>query len=94
VLVSVFLPLGPLGQGGAGIIQLGVIAQEIGYISTDFANVLYGAGILIALLMWGYAIVWLVFAVVQVGSRLTKLKFSIAWWGFTFPLGIIDHTLR
>ena len=29
VIISVFLPLGPLGQGGFGVMQLGKVALEV-----------------------------------------------------------------
>jgi len=87
VIVSVFLPIGPLGLGGAAICQLGIVARNINFISAEFAIVLHGAGVLIALLCFGYAIIWTVFAVVTIASRFLKMHFSMAWWGFTFPLG-------
>lgn len=89
--MSVFLPIGPLGLGGAGIIQLGVVAKDAGFISATFSNILQGAGVLIGLVMWGYAIVWLVFAVITVAFKFPRLHFSMAWWGFTFPLGIVIY---
>jgi tellurite resistance protein TehA-like permease len=85
--VSCFLPIGPLGQGGAGIIQLGVVAKDINYITPEFASVLHGMCVLTGLFMWGYAVLWIVFAVVTVASKFPRLKFAMAWWGFTFPLG-------
>lgn len=88
MLVSTFLPIGPLGQGGAGIIQLGIVAKEIEFISPDTASVLYGIGVFTGLIMFGYGILWLVFAVTSIASKFPKIVFSMAWWGFTFPLGI------
>ena len=92
MIVSTFLPIGPLGQGGAGIIQLGIVAKQINFISPEFATVLHGAGVLTGLLMWGYALLWIVFAVVTIASRFPKITFSMAWWGFTFPLGTAFQT--
>lgn len=42
------------------------------------------------LIMFGYAIIWIVFAVVTIASKFPKITFSMAWWGFTFPLGSIS----
>ena len=93
VIVSVFLPLGPLGQGGFAIMQLGKVAMtvfpETGTLSTKTTNagdIFYVVGWLVALIMWGFGLVWLFFALASI-SR-SKFPFNIGWWGFTFPLGV------
>lgn len=95
VIVSVFLPLGPLGQGGFAIMQLGKVASQVFPKShtldttTGTGNsgaILYVVGWLVALIMWGYGIVWLFFALASI-SR-SKFPFNVGWWGFTFPLGV------
>ena len=92
VIVSVFLPLGPLGQGAFGIMQLGRVAMDL-FERHEFipaapitGQVFYAGGILIALVMWGFGLVWLFFAVASI-SR-SRFPFNIGWWGFTFPLGV------
>jgi tellurite resistance protein TehA-like permease len=87
------LPIGPLGQGSAAIIQLGIVAKDVNYISPSFAIVLHGVGVFVGLIMWGYAILWIVFAVVKIAFRFPKITFSMAWWGFTFPLGMLNHVI-
>lgn len=94
VIVSVFLPLGPLGQGGFGIMQLGSVARDIfpktGTLSaatTNSGEILYVVGWLMATIMWGFAVVWLFFAAATI-SRSPKFPFNMGWWGFTFPLGV------
>lgn len=93
VIVSVFLPLGPLGQGGFGIIQLGKVARTLfpvtGTLSaatTNAGDVLYVTGFLVALIMWGFGLVWFFFAIASI-SR-SKFPFNMGWWGFTFPIGV------
>ena len=93
VIVSVFLPLGPLGQSGFGIMNLGKVATEIfpktstfQTTSTNSGEILYIIGWVLALIMWGYGIVWLSFALASI-SR-SKFPFNMGWWGFTFPLGV------
>ena len=49
-------------------------------------EILYIIGWLTALIMWGFAIVWLFFAIASISS--SKFPFNIGWWGFTFPLGV------
>lgn len=93
VIVSVFLPLGPLGQGGFGVMQLGKVALHI-FPATDTlgaagghaGEILYVIGWLIAIIMWGFGLVWLFFALASI-SR-SKFPFNMGWWGFTFPLGV------
>ncbi|KAI0877161.1 sulfite transporter Ssu1 [Hypoxylon argillaceum] len=92
VIVSVFLPIGPLGQGAFGIMQLGKDALAIfgdkEYIPAApmAGQILYTAGILIALIMWGFGLVWLFFAVASISQ--SRFPFNLGWWGFTFPLGV------
>lgn len=94
VIVSVFLPLGPLGQGGFAIMQLGKVSLEIfpkthtlGAANGQAGEILYVLGWLTALIMWGFAVVWLFFAIASISSS-SKFPFNIGWWGFTFPLGV------
>ena len=80
VIVSVFLPLGPLGQGGFAIMQLGKVAlqlfPETGSLSVDGAGkVLYVIGFALGLAMWGYGLVWLFFALASI-SR-SKFPFNM-----------------
>lgn len=93
VIVSVFLPLGPMGQGGFAIMQLGAVAMKVfpvaGTLSartTNAGETLYVVGWLIALIMWGFGLVWLFFALASISRN--KFPFNIGWWGFTFPLGV------
>jgi tellurite resistance protein TehA-like permease len=90
VIVSVFLPLGPLGQGGFAIMQLGKVAMDIfpktNSLVLGSGETLYTVGFGVALVMWGYGLVWLFFALATI-SR-TRFPFNMGWWGFTFPLGV------
>jgi tellurite resistance protein TehA-like permease len=93
VIVSVFLPLGPLGQGGFGVMQLGKAALQIfpktntlNNVTGNAGDVLYVVGWLMALIMWGFGLVWLFFALASI-SR-SKFPFNMGWWGFTFPMGV------
>jgi tellurite resistance protein TehA-like permease len=88
------LPVGPIAEGGAVIVQLGAMAKERNFISEPVADVLQGCGIFIGLILWGYAIVWIVFSIVAITSRLRKLKFTMTWWAFTFPLGMYPLSLN
>lgn len=94
VIVSVFLPLGPLGQGSFGIMQLGKEAMRVFPLtnslptnaSTLTGPVLYIFGFIVGIIMWGFALVWLSFALASITR--SKFPFNMGWWGFTFPLGV------
>lgn len=96
VIVSVFLPLAPLGQGGFAIMQLGKVSMLVFPQTKTLpavvaaggrpGDILYVMGWIVALVMWGFAIVWLFFALASI-SR-SKFPFNMGWWGFTFPLGV------
>lgn len=93
VIVSGFLPLGPLGQGAFGIMQMGKIAQEVFPKQHELpvvaaaGDILYVMGFLIAIIMWGFGLIWLTFAVATIYHS-KRFPFNMGWWGFTFPLGV------
>ncbi|KAK1977026.1 voltage-dependent anion channel [Colletotrichum cereale] len=97
-IVSVFIPIGPLGQGGFGIQQLGKVSLKILPHTSSFAmaasgathagEFLYFIGIFLALVMWGFALVWVTFAILSIALT-RKFPFNMSWWGFTFPLGVL-----
>lgn len=92
VIVSVFLPLGPLGQGAFGIMSLGKQAMEL-FPRTHTVplvpiagEIAYAVGLFLGLIMWGFGLVWLFFALASIAR--SRFPFNIGWWGFTFPLGV------
>lgn len=50
-------------------------------------DVVYVLGFFIALIMWGFGLVWLVFALATI-YKCQPFPFNMGWWGFTFPLGV------
>ncbi|KAL7921178.1 voltage-dependent anion channel [Trichoderma austrokoningii] len=97
VIVSVFLPVGPLGQGGFGIQQLGRVALKViphtemftvaGVDPVRGAEFLYFVGIFFGMVMWGFALAWVCFALISLRTT-RSFPFNMGWWGFTFPLGV------
>lgn len=90
VIVSVFLPLGPIGQGSFALIQLGKVARKTFPMTKSFEDdtgrFFYNLGNYAALIIWGYGLIWLFFALASISSN--KFPFNMGWWGFTFPLGV------
>lgn len=99
VIISVFLPLGPCGQGGEACLHLGRVALHLlPTISTPASSsgvpqlfsvgqALYGAGLISAMLLFGLGIWWLCIGVFTIIRELKrgKLGFNMGWWGLTFP---------
>ncbi|EEP83011.1 predicted protein [Uncinocarpus reesii 1704] len=91
VIVSTLLPVGPLGQGGFGIMQLGIVARRVFPTQADILSplageIFYSVGIFIALVMWGFGLVWLWFAAASFARG--PFPFNLGWWAFTFPIGV------
>jgi tellurite resistance protein TehA-like permease len=93
VVVSSFLPLGPLGMGGFGILNLGKVSRivfpkvELFHDLTIAGDIVYIFGVFVSLIMWGFGLCWLVFAVATIYTS-RPFAFNMGWWGFTFPLGV------
>lgn len=92
VVISSFLPLGPLGQGAYGMIQLGLASQKVfgdKYI-VGLGNTAYSVGFIAALILWGYGVWYLCVAIFSVVVTTIKYRipFNMGWWGLTFPLGV------
>lgn len=71
--------------------KLGKSAQNIfpqtQTLSPAAGEVFYVIGNLLGLLLWGFGLVWLSFAIATlVNSR--KFPFNMGWWALTFPLGV------
>jgi tellurite resistance protein TehA-like permease len=91
VVVSVFLPLGPLGQGSFALMELGKVSLKIfpltNTLDASAGRTFYNIGHLFALIIWGYGLVWLFFALATLWHA-RPFPFNMGWWGFTFPLGV------
>lgn len=91
IVVSAFLPLGPLGFGGYTILYLGkmaaVVFPQTHTIDPLAGRIAYVMGFFVALIMWGWGLVWFAFALAAI-YKSRPFPFNMGWWGFTFPLGV------
>ena len=91
VIVSCFLPLGPLGFGGYTIMYLGKVARTIlpatNTLDPSAGSIMYVLGFFVALIMWGFGLLWFAIALVSL-FKARPFPFNMGWWGFTFPLGV------
>jgi tellurite resistance protein TehA-like permease len=94
IVVSSFLPLGPLGMGGYTITYLGSVARRVFRQTEFFSNIpvagdiFFVVGTFVALIMWAFGLTWLCFALASI-YKSRPFPFNMGWWGFTFPLGVM-----
>lgn len=94
IVVSSFLPLGPLGMGGYAITYLGSVARRV-FREVEFfsdmpvaGDIFFVVGTFVALIMWAFGLTWLCFALASI-YKSRPFPFNMGWWGFTFPLGVM-----
>ncbi|KAK9369821.1 voltage-dependent anion channel [Lipomyces kononenkoae] len=90
MVISCFLPVGPLGQGAYGFLLNSQNLQS--YLETHGYSILLQVpvftyiGVIVALLMVGTATFWLFCALA--GCLYFRPKvFGLGWWSLTFPVG-------
>jgi C4-dicarboxylate transporter/malic acid transport protein len=84
---SMWLVVGPLGQSVAGACALGTSANLVW---PQLGRVLHDAGVAYGMLTWGFAIYWLALAIVTTLHAVrTSMPFTLGWWSFTFPVGVL-----
>ncbi|GAC1409168.1 MAG: hypothetical protein NVSMB64_17860 [Candidatus Velthaea sp.] len=84
---TMWIVVGPLGQSIAGILALGAAARNVW---PQFGNGLALAGAIYGVLVWGFAMYWLAMAIaVTLRAVRAHLSFSLGWWAFTFPVGVL-----
>ena len=97
VIVSAFLPLGPLGQGAFGLIEMAqsgrTVFPAVGAFSgtASAADTVFVCSTVVGLLLWGIGCWWLVHGASSVLLRLREeggLRPSMGFWGFVFPIGV------
>ncbi|MBO0790978.1 MAG: hypothetical protein J2P36_08525 [Ktedonobacteraceae bacterium] len=84
---TLWLILGPPGQSITAIFALGEAAsvhwETVG-------KTLHIAGLMFSLPIWGFGMYWFILALLMTlrASR-THLPFSLGWWAFIYPLGVL-----
>lgn len=84
VIVSCFMPIGPLGMGGFAISRLGNVALKVFPLTKTIhplaGDLAYNLGILLCLVMWGFTLLWLFLAVATI-HHCKRFPFNMGWWG-------------
>lgn len=100
IIVSSFLPLGPLGMGGYAVMRCGGVARKVFPLVEFFhglevaGDIAYILGVFIALIMWAFGLCWLVFAVAAIyGARPFPFNMGKSWSAFMILLKLTDGVL-
>jgi hypothetical protein len=79
---------------GVRIISLGklakrvfVVTHSLPHVEIAAGDVFYVLGFLSGLILWSFAIIWLVIAIVMMIVS-GGFPFNMGWWGFIFPVGV------
>jgi len=99
VIVSAFLPLGPLGQGSFGIIQISQAGKKV-FLENDLvrqaisSEVVFIVSVIVGLLLWGLGLWWFFHGITSVLVRCIrgKIPFNMGFWGFIFPFGVFTSS--
>lgn len=84
---SMWLVVGPLGQSIAGACALGASAASVW---PAFGRGLQTEGLAYGVLVWGFAMYWLMLAIVTTLRAVRAgMPFTLGWWSFTFPVGVL-----
>lgn len=113
-LCSLFLPLGPCGQGSFGILLLGKtvrtlaydynvpLADDSGASSLRTADVAWGFGILVGLIIWGLGLCWYLLGHAIVLDHFWHnqrdffhhTRFSVGMWALTLVARVFTFDSR
>ncbi|EMD94607.1 hypothetical protein COCC4DRAFT_147789 [Bipolaris maydis ATCC 48331] len=91
VIVSLLLPIGPLGLSGFSLIALGKVARHSFPLSgtiphvANTGDIFYLFGLIVGILLWGFAVVWFITAAIMIATAY-PFPFNMGWWGFIFPI--------
>ncbi|OAL19063.1 hypothetical protein AYO22_10011 [Fonsecaea multimorphosa] len=84
VIVSCFIPLGPLNMGAFAIMKLGNVAMKVFPLTKTIhplaGDLAYNLGVLLSLILWGFTLLWLFLAVATI-YHCKHFPFNIGWWG-------------
>ncbi|KAI9068273.1 hypothetical protein FKP32DRAFT_173940 [Trametes sanguinea] len=98
-VLSVFIPLGPMGQGGFSILLLGQGYRQVLPLNygeshvlrqPNVADIIAVISLVTALVLWSLATMWMIYAVLAVIEVIprTRIPFKQTFWGLIFPNGV------
>lgn len=97
LILSAFIVLGPLGQGGFSLLQNGQAMSELLplHLGDEFpmlalaGQMIFAGCFLGAYALWSMGFAWILLALISIAhvAWTNKLTFSMAYWGLIFPNG-------
>ncbi|KAK7472540.1 Plasma membrane sulfite pump involved in sulfite metabolism [Stygiomarasmius scandens] len=98
-VLSVFLPLGPMGQAGYSFLLIGQFFQKALPLHGSTSKILTADTtgdtinvicVFVAFVLWSLASMWIIFALLAVQDVLRQSTFSfrVPFWGLIFPNGV------
>ncbi|KAI0769777.1 voltage-dependent anion channel [Trametes elegans] len=98
LILSAFITLGPLGQGGFSLLVNGEDLSEILplHMGDEFPTValagqmIFAGCFLGAFILFSLGVAWIILAVISIGHvrASSQIPFSMAYWGLIFPNGV------
>ncbi|RDB16951.1 Sulfite efflux pump SSU1 [Hypsizygus marmoreus] len=98
LILSAFIALGPLGQGGFSFLINGqnlavLLPLHLGEVFPHAAltgQMLFSASFCAAWILWSMGVAWVTIAIISVYAVARKevIPFSLAYWGLIFPNGV------
>jgi len=103
-VVSVFVPLGPMGQSGYAILLIGHNYRTLfpALSTANFAGDTTSAGIVVdmvctclAFILWSLGTMWFFYALLAIYTALRQsaIPFRISFWGLVFPNVCLPRSL-
>ncbi|KAF8658254.1 hypothetical protein AX16_002030 [Volvariella volvacea WC 439] len=97
-ILSVFLPLGPTGQAGFGVMLIGqsleallpIIGSSPFLSAQSTGEIIQVFTVCTSFMLWSLATMWIFFALLGVSTVLRKgrIPFKLTYWGLVFPNGV------
>lgn len=87
LILSAFVVLGPLGQGGFSLLVNG---KNLVTLLPEMGHILYTLCFAGSYILWSMGLCWIVIAILSIGHVAfhQKIGFSMAYWGLIFPNGV------
>ncbi|KAF8210974.1 voltage-dependent anion channel [Mycena galopus ATCC 62051] len=91
IILSSFIILGPLGQGGFSLLVNGQNVTHIPFPAMLSPTAIMTVCFCAAWTLWSISLIWLCIALCSVGSVLRRqsIPFSVAYWGTIFPTALV-----
>ncbi|CAE6383364.1 unnamed protein product [Rhizoctonia solani] len=96
MIISMFLPVGPCGQGGVAFVVIGKVFAEMA-LQGAVPNILLAqaqpwvlAGICGGFFLWTFGIWWILLTILGIYETFKSQRpsFAVGFWGMVFPLGV------